>query len=127
MNKARLFIFFGILFALCLAVPNLGALGKRDRKESKAAPVPMEQGVLRVTGRVRLVGSIPFPRLVVTDDEGHDWYVEGDDRKLIEQYQQQTVTIEGTAVYEDIILANGEKAGVRSFLRNIRFIRAEGV
>ncbi|MDR2618366.1 MAG: hypothetical protein LBC62_05795 [Treponema sp.] len=122
MNEARLFFFIGILFALCLAVPGLGALGKRDLKGSKEAAAPAEQGVLRVTGRVRLVGSMPFPRLVVSDSEDRDWYVEASGQKLIEQYQQQIITIEGIVVYEDIVLANGEKAGVRSFLRNIRLI-----
>ncbi|MDR2619310.1 MAG: hypothetical protein LBC62_10610, partial [Treponema sp.] len=92
MNEARLFLFLGILFALCLAVPGLGALGKRDLKGSKEAAAPAEQGVLRVTGRVRLVGSMPFPRLVVSDSEDRDWYVEASGQKLIEQYQQQIIT-----------------------------------
>jgi hypothetical protein len=122
MNRALLFLLVETAFALCLAVPALGALGNRDLKGSEEAAAPGEQRVLRVTGTVRLVGSMPFPRLVLSDSEGSDWYVEGNDRDLIEPYQQQRLTIEGTAVYEDIILANGEKTGVRGFLRNIRLI-----
>jgi hypothetical protein len=80
------------------------------------------EGIMRVHGRIRLVGNMPFPRLVITGESDQDWYLEGADRELLAAYEQRLLTISGRAEYQDIILANGEKAGVRRFLRDIRII-----
>jgi hypothetical protein len=77
------------------------------------------EGIISVTGRVRLVGTSLFSSLVVTDDRKRDWYVEGADREKLARLEQQKVTVTGRAEYRDIILAGGEKAGVRRFLRDI--------
>jgi hypothetical protein len=37
-------------------------------------------------------------------------------------YEQRIFTISGQTEYQDIILANGQKAGVRRFLRDIHII-----
>jgi hypothetical protein len=101
------------------------ALGNREKNAlaqgdaSERAEQEFPQGKITVAGRVRLVGSAAFPRLALTDSEGRDWYIEKQDRAKLAAYEQQTLTVEGTAVYEDIILANGKKAGVQRTLRNI--------
>lgn len=79
-------------------------------------------GTITVTGRVRLVGTALLPRMVISDAEDHDWYVENADRELLASMEQRQVTVQGKAEYQDIILANGEKAGVRRFLRNIKIL-----
>jgi hypothetical protein len=106
-----------LLLTLCsILAAQAGALGKRD------APEQAEE-TLTIRGRVRLVGSMPFPSLVITDAEDHDWYVEDADRELLQRHEQRFVTVEGRPEYEDLVLANGEKIGVRRYLRNIRFIK----
>jgi hypothetical protein len=80
------------------------------------------EGIIRVQGRVRLVGSMPLPSLVISDSGGRDWYVEDAGRNRIAGYEQQTITVEGRAEYRDIILANGKKIGVRRLLRDITVI-----
>jgi hypothetical protein len=85
-----------------------------------------KQEILRIQGRVRLVGNMPFPSVVITDNENNDWYVEDADMELLRNRQQETVTVEGVPEYQDLVLANGEKIGVKRFLRNIRIIAASG-
>jgi hypothetical protein len=101
------------------------------RQEKKSARKPVEnsnaagsfpEGIIQVRGRVRLVGSMPFSGLVISDNADRDWYVEGADRNRIAGNEQQTITVEGRAEYRDIILANGEKIGVQRFLRDITVI-----
>jgi hypothetical protein len=112
-NRIRVFAF--LFFVFCL-IPGY-ALGKKDG----ASKAPDTQR-LQVRGRVRLVGSMPLTSLVITDNDRHDWYVEGADRELIRNYEQGTIVVEGRPEYEDMILANGEKLGVRRYLRDIRII-----
>jgi hypothetical protein len=63
-----------------------------------------------------------FNDLVVSDDAGRDWYVEGPDREKLAMKEQQQVTVKGKAETQDIILANGKKAGVRFILRDITLV-----
>jgi hypothetical protein len=106
---------FCVAFCLiCLIFPagRLGALGGKD----------LPRGEVTVTGRVRLVGTALFNSLVISDDEGRDWHVEGQDREKLAMKEQQRVTVKGNAETRDIILADGKKAGVRFILRDITLI-----
>jgi hypothetical protein len=85
---------------------------------------PGEPEIIRVRGRVRLVGSEPFPEILISDENGVDWYPEGREGRALLPYQQRIITVEGQADTLELILANGEYAGVRRILRNIR-IQAE--
>jgi hypothetical protein len=88
------------------------SLGSREPRTQKET--------ITVTGRVRLVGTVLFSNVVVTDEDDQDWYVEDEDREKLSRFEQQQVTITGETEYQDIILANGEKVGVRRYLRNIK-------
>jgi hypothetical protein len=59
---------------------------------------------------------------VISDREGRDWYVEGADREKLAMMEQQQVTVKGNAETQDIVLADGKKAGVRFILRNITLL-----
>jgi hypothetical protein len=129
----------GCLFLIPLS-GNIAAWGKRDtsQEEQKQSMTELEaggglnsaaeaaeafpEGVLQFHGRIRLVGNMPFPRLVITDESDRDWYLEEADRDLLASYEQRSLTVSGRAEYQDIILANGQKAGVRRFLRDVRII-----
>jgi hypothetical protein len=104
--------------AVCLllitAKVSLPAWGKM---EAPPAVRPAEEIILR--GRVRLVGTAPVSRLVITDGEDRDWYLEGPDRELLAPLEQEIVTVRGRPEYRDIILANGKKAGVERLLRDL--------
>jgi hypothetical protein len=106
---------FLIIFLIISAAGGLMALGQSDPDYPK--------GKITVSGRVRLVGTAIFSQLVITDDQDRDWYIEGEDREKISRMEQRTVKIKGTAEYQDIILANGENAGVRRFLRKITIVK----
>jgi hypothetical protein len=90
-----------------------------DVAASAAADVSADGALVRVRGRVRLVGNMPFPELVVTGDDDVDWYVLGDDRKKIEQFNGQRITVTGTARVREMRLADGAAAGLRRRLENI--------
>lgn len=118
----------------------MAALGKKDAPpaEEKQTMTNPESGrtaasgregaevlsgeILQLRGRIRLVGNMPFPRLLITDESDRDWYLEGTDRELLAPYEQRTLTVTGRAEYEDIILANGTRAGFRRFLRDVRLV-----
>jgi hypothetical protein len=94
-----------------LAAGTMAALGQEEPDFPK--------GTITVSGRVRLVGTAVFPSLVITDDQDRDWHIEGEDRKKLAGMEQRLVKVRGAAEYREVVLANGEKAGVRRFLRNI--------
>jgi hypothetical protein len=63
------------LFALWVFIPaGLPALGSAE-KEEKAAQTITEY-TLAITGVVRLAGSDPFPRLLISSDDGRDYIVD---------------------------------------------------
>ncbi len=79
---------------------------------------------VEITGTVRLVGSEPFNEIVVTEAEKYDWYIENrEDRNIISKYEQQTVTVKGTVILKEMILANGKSLGNRRILANISLIK----
>jgi hypothetical protein len=95
-----------------LPVGGVWAMGRKD----------LPHGEVTVTGRVRLVGTAMFNDIVISDGEGRDWHVEGEDRGKLAMMEQQQVTVKGNAETQDIILADGKKAGVRFILRNITLL-----
>jgi hypothetical protein len=113
------------MLSLILAAVPLTALGGSDSsardQEAAARGTAAGEPLLQIRGRVRLVGNMPFPQLVISDEE-HDWYLEGADEALLRGYEQQIVHVEGHPEYHDLILANGQKIGTRCLLRNIKII-----
>jgi hypothetical protein len=77
--------------------------------------------LLRVSGKVRLVGSAALSSLVISGEQG-EWYVEGGERDKLMELQQRDVTVEGRPDSEEIILANGRRLGRRLILRDVRII-----
>lgn len=53
------------------------------------------QGIITVTGKIRLVGNEPFSHLVITTDDGRDYLIQGDLEKELRAYQHQTVRVKG--------------------------------
>ena len=78
--------------------------------------------LVRVSGRVRLVGSAVFPELVISG-ESREWFIFKDEQSLLFEFQQRVVTVEGTESYVDLTFANGLPAGRRYTLKNIRLIQ----
>jgi hypothetical protein len=121
---ANKFAFTAVLFFI-LSAFCVGLWGKEGEPVKNNDAELFPEGIIRVRGRVRLVGNMPMPRLVISDSDDRDWYVEDTDRNCIAGYEQQTITVEGRAEYHDIILANGKKIGVRRFLRDITVIEPQ--
>jgi hypothetical protein len=94
------------------------AAGKAD---GTAAENPGE--LVRVRGKVRLVGSMPYPDTVITDGENRNWYLERQEAKLLRDRVEREVTLEGRAEIVNLTLFNGKPAGVRYILHGIRIIQ----
>jgi hypothetical protein len=112
-----------ILLALLLIAftsGEAGALGARDTADGENRGGDTQEVVVK--GRVRLVGTDLFSNLVITDEKDRDWYIAEQDRSLLSGYQQRTVTVKGRPDYRDIVLADGKKAGVRSYLLDIDIV-----
>jgi hypothetical protein len=113
MNKT----FFLFFFYFCLA-SFLPAMGNREKAEEPVTTM------VRVTGRVRLVGSSPMAEIVITGAQ-NEWYVERNDEHKLKDLQHRTVTVEGEETVMELRFANGMSAGQRRMLRNIRIISIE--
>jgi len=124
---------FALLF-LCLAAA-LPAWGRKE-KSAEAQPEEIlttqqvqtvqevqaaqmeEKTQVQVSGRLRLVGHMPFPELVISG-EGGEWYVAKEEEYKLKDLQQRTVTVEGDETVIDLVFANGFPAGQRRTLANI--------
>ena len=113
-NIIRLFIMLPVL----LLAMNLAAFGK---KEEKSTAAPETEKLVRVSGRIRLVGNEPFTELVITGADA-EWYIDQEDVPKLKNLQHSTVTVEGLETVKKLTFANGRSAGVRRTLRDIRII-----
>jgi hypothetical protein len=134
--------------ALCLlllagaAVALVTGLGREDKsgekpqtaRDSEVRDIEFSDGEVRnnevrerkvqVTGRVRMVGSGTFPELVLSGEE-REWYIDKKDEDALRDYQQQTVTVEGSETWADLTFANGFPAGRRYTLHDIKIVKSE--
>ena len=102
-------IIFAGLFLLCAAA-ILPAGGKKEKP-----------AVVQITGVVRLVGTVHFPRLVITGTDG-EWQVADEEMDKLYDLQHQKVTVEGVETVTELKFANGVSYGERRELRNIKII-----
>ena len=102
----------------CIA-STLSAGGSKDDKNNQAQE--KNAAVIQVSGRVRLVGSEPFPDLIISGPD-KDWYIAKDEENKLKHLQQRTVTVEGTETVHTLYFANKRPAGERRTLRNIKVI-----
>jgi hypothetical protein len=78
--------------------------------------------MLTLRGRIRLVGNEPFTELVLSDEEGNDWFIEDPLRDSLVHRQQEFLTLRGEAAYRDLLLASGRRMGVRKILRKLTVV-----
>jgi hypothetical protein len=102
--------------ALPPVLPAPGRAGEPVTGE-RETPYPL----VRVSGRVRLVGTGLFPQLVISGD-GREWYIDKEEESKLLEFQQRFVTVEGRESYIDLTFANGSPAGRRYTLKDIRLI-----
>ena len=116
-----------LLPLLLCPLTDLSALGRRDGNNSAAQEQQGRavQGVaVQVSGRVRLVGSNPFPSLVISGPD-NDWYVERDEMHKLLDLQQRNVTVAGIETVLELIFASGVPAGERRMLKDVTIIAVE--
>jgi hypothetical protein len=117
MQKNKNVAVLAVMVLLCLA-GNILALGQREEDIG-------ETKMVRVNGRIRLVGSSPMNSLVISGKE-REWYVEPNEQKKFMHLQQQTITVEGREYFVDQTFANGLSAGRRYYLKNIKIVKEPG-
>ena len=100
-----------IIAILVFSAALANALGSRENKTD----------TVRISGRVRLIGSGPLTSLVITTED-REWHVDQADQQKLWQLQQQIVTVEGTEYFQDMTFANGTPAGRQYFLKDIKII-----
>jgi hypothetical protein len=94
---------------------------KPNGKSTGGDTVPQ---LVRVSGRVRLVGSGIFSELVISGED-REWFISKDEQSKLFEYQQRLVTVEGTETYTDLTFANGLPAGRRYTLKNLKIINID--
>jgi hypothetical protein len=121
------FLSFALLISAALPLHALG--GREPAPAEPAIPLSApgtaaaEAEPITVTGTIRLLGNEPFPELVITDDEGNDWYLAGDARKEMRPWQHRELTLRGRPEYREIKLANGMSMGMRHFLHDAVIVK----
>jgi hypothetical protein len=133
------------ILVLCSLPAMLFPLGKKEAPREEAArrelaqdraePVsrrPLSGGLydtaltgqeVELTGRVRLVGSEPFPELILADGEDHLWYIARESRKILAGYEQRIVTVRGRVELREMVLADGRRLEDRRVLAELTLIR----
>jgi hypothetical protein len=77
---------------------------------------------VELSGLVRLLGSEPFPDLVLTGGDGEDWYIEGSGREILRSYEQRSLRVRGRVELREMILANGKSLGLRRVLWDLEIL-----
>lgn len=113
MNGKHLFLFFVLMFCITSLLPAFG------KKEKETIP---EKVIVQVTGIIRLVGSEPFPELVISDSEGNQWYIASQEAEKLHDLQHQTVKVEGEETVSQQTSASGRLTLTRRELKNIKII-----
>jgi hypothetical protein len=142
LKNERMFRFFAVMTVCVLSAAPLAGFGGREEKRAPKeeaesryfrdrngpAPPPERAGaetqaleIVRVTGRVRLVGSGPHTELVITNEDG-EWHTEPQDRGKLINLQQQIVTVEGKLDSLEMILPKEKQPGLWLILRDITII-----
>ncbi|ADK82983.1 hypothetical protein Spirs_3898 [Sediminispirochaeta smaragdinae DSM 11293] len=118
-----------IIVSLCTAV-SAAALGDAETSQTEERSLPpmnwknVQTGMeIRVTGKVRLVGNVPFSELVITDNEGNDWYINQDSRPALSGHEQEIVTVRAVVHREKIVLANGKRLNDRRVLDDVEIVQ----
>jgi hypothetical protein len=74
---------------------------------------------ITVSGKVVFVGNAPFVEMVIHDSQGKDWFIEGDDREILNEWVDREVTIEGFPHETDLRMADDVKTFKRYTLSQI--------
>jgi hypothetical protein len=111
------------------AAPGSGGPGVGTDPNSSSLSVPGPAGApvrggdwVELEGRIRLVGSEPFPDLVLTDGTGQDWYLDGPARRTLGAWEQRNVRVRGRVELRELVLANGRSLGIRRGLQEVRVL-----
>jgi len=113
----RNFVMFMLFFNL---VTVLLACNTKDDKSIEG-----QENVIRITGVVRLVGNDPFLEVVISESD-RNWFIEeAEDEQKLRDMQNRTVTVEGIEIVTSFNWANGDPAGERYSLKDIKIIKIE--
>ena len=136
MKNRRLF-FLAAFFALSAAA--LMGFGKKEKSEpplfrdrNGVIPVPAEKTpeeieqlpLVRVSGRVRMIGSGIRTEPVISGADG-EWHLEAKDQEQFIRLQQKTVTVEGKLDAIEISFADNSRSIRFLILRNAKIIAPE--
>lgn len=82
-----------------------------------------ESNVDEIEGVIRLVGSEPFTRIVITTDEDRDYYIEDDSaRERFSNYIGQRVRIRGVTDYQESSLARTDREVKEYYIRDVELV-----
>ena len=133
MKKAALrgFVLLLLFLGVAAVLPAWGKKEKKNDAEQNAvmpnaalSAAPEQNVLVRIAGRIRLVGNEPFTELVITTQE-RDYYIEKSEEYKLKELQQRIVTVEGIQTVTSLQWASGLPAGNRYSLKDIRIIRIE--
>ncbi|MDR1318283.1 MAG: hypothetical protein LBJ90_01545 [Treponema sp.] len=96
--------------------------GRRPERKEKTREEVEALETVRVTGRVRLVGSGIRTEIVITGSDG-EWHLEPKDQEKFLNLQQRVVTVEGKLDTEEFALINSGKKIEWLILRDAALIR----
>jgi hypothetical protein len=99
------------IMVLCAITTLLTAAGRSAEPEE-----------ITVSGKVLLVGNMPFVEMIIHDSRDRAWFITGDDQKRLDPWVGQDVTVRGVPQETDLSLADGSKTFKRYTLSQITII-----
>jgi len=125
MNRGFRFSLVTLFFCLAAALPAGGRRDNQNAAGDTTVTQSQEQStVVRVSGRLRLVGNEPMTELVISESD-REWYIDRSEKQKLMDLQQRTITVEGIETVRELRFANGNSAGTRRTLRDIKIISVE--
>jgi hypothetical protein len=105
-------------------IPYRDRNGRQPVRKQKTPQETEALETVRVTGRVRLVGSGPRTEIVITGGDG-EWHLEPEAQEKFHSLQQRMVTVEGKLDAEEFSIMNSKIKIKRLILRNAALVRQE--
>ncbi|MDR0524811.1 MAG: hypothetical protein LBG90_02950 [Spirochaetaceae bacterium] len=109
-----------ILIGVALLTGPVYGSGKKDEPLRDGALVSGQ--TVEITGKIRVVGNMPFPELVITDETEQDWFIPEEYKALFTGQDGQPVKVKAKVDLVELSLADNTRIGYRRILRQIKKI-----
>jgi hypothetical protein len=111
----------GHLLVLLLLLGETGIVLPFGSKE-KALSEAKDSRPIEISGVLRLVGNEPFTRLVVSGEDGKDYFLHNSEKETLRRFIGSKIRVKGTLIITKILTADGKDLGDEYNLDNMEIV-----